>query len=104
MRPDFRIRTAAYGLERKARSIIASVSGGEWDLELVEEFLRNANQCLRLAQEAHTIEAQIHWLSMAQFWRNLAQQVEEEEAVSRGVPAVPENGKSNGNGNSDHEH
>jgi len=72
-------------------------------LELVEEFLKNANECLRLAEEANTLEAQIHWLSMAQFWRNLAQQATEEEMIAQSDPNLGDNGKSNGeeNGNGD---
>jgi hypothetical protein len=77
-------------------------------VELAEEFLKNADECLRLAQDAHTLEAQIHWLSMAQFWRNLAQQAEEEDAIARGQPPIPDTGKTNGdengNGNSDNQH
>jgi hypothetical protein len=74
-------------------------------LELAEEFLKNATECLRRAEEANTMEAQIHWLSMAQFWRNLAQQTTEDDMVTRSDPAIPDNGKSNGeengNGNSE---
>ncbi len=74
-------------------------------MDLAAEFLENADECLRLAQEAHTIEAQIQWLSMAQFWRNLARQIMDEDLIASGQP-IPENGKSNGdeNGNSEPEH
>jgi hypothetical protein len=72
-------------------------------LGLAEEFIRNAQECLRLAEEANTIEAQIHWLSMAQFWRHLAVQAGEEAAAARGDLSIPDRGKSNGdqNGNGD---
>jgi hypothetical protein len=77
-------------------------------LELAEEFLKNATECLRLAEEANTLEAQIHWLSMAQFWRNLAQQATEEDMIADSDPAISDNGKpngeENGNGDSGHEH
>jgi hypothetical protein len=74
-------------------------------VELAEEFLKNANECLRLAQEAHTLEGQIHWLSMAQFWQNLARQASEEDAVSGADPSILPTGKPNGdeNGNGDSE-
>jgi hypothetical protein len=72
-------------------------------VELAEEFLKNADACLRLAQEAHTAEAQIHWLSMAQFWQHLAQQIADEDMMAGVDPSITEQGKSNGeeNGNGD---
>jgi hypothetical protein len=72
-------------------------------VELAEEFLKNADACLRLAQEAHTAEAQIHWLSMAQFWQHLAQQIADEDLMGGVDPSITEQGKSNGeeNGNGD---
>jgi hypothetical protein len=77
-------------------------------LELAKEFLKNATECLRRAEEANTIEAQIHWLSMAQFWRNLAQQTTEEDMIAQSGSVVSDKGKSdgeeNGNGDSGKEH
>ncbi len=70
-------------------------------MELSEEFRARAQRCLKLAQEAPTVEAQAHWLAMAQLWLSLAQHAEEQEALFlRGPPSHDvqndENGHSNG--------
>jgi hypothetical protein len=49
-------------------------------MDLSEEFRMRAERCLRQAHDAPTLEAQTHWLSMAQLWLNLAQYGEEQEA------------------------
>ena len=49
-------------------------------MELAEEFRARAQRCLKLFQEAPTIEAQAHWISMAQLWLNLACHTEEQDA------------------------
>jgi hypothetical protein len=74
-------------------------------VELGEEFRTRAQRCLKLAQEAPTLEAQTHWLAMAQLWFSLAQHAEEQDAAFLGRKASPypkngdRNGQSNGNGN-----
>ena len=74
-------------------------------MELAEEFRTRAQRCLKLAQEAPTLEAQTHWLAMAQLWFSLAQHSEEQDAQFLGKPTSglsrdngDENGHSNGNG------
>ena len=73
-------------------------------VELSEEFRARAQRCLKLAHDAPTLEAQTHWLAMAQLWLNLAQHAEEQEAVFRRHPLGSEQGKDgdeNGPSNSD---
>lgn len=75
-------------------------------MELAEEFRTRAQRCLKLAQEAPTLEAQTHWLAMAQLWFSLAQHAEEQEAQflhNAGSQLGPkdngdENGHDHGNG------
>ena len=75
-------------------------------VELAEEFRTRAQRCLKLAHEAPTLEAQTHWLAMAQLWFSLAQHAEEQETQFLGNAASQfrteddgdENGHSNGNG------
>jgi hypothetical protein len=71
-------------------------------MELAEEFRTRARRCLKLAQEAPTLEAQTHWLAMAQRWFSLAQHSEEQDAlfVSKTV-SMQEKQDSNENGHSD---
>jgi hypothetical protein len=45
-----------------------------------EELRRNAASCFRWAQEAASLEDRTAWLSMAQFWLQLAQYAEDQEA------------------------
>ena len=45
-------------------------------VNLAEDFRRNATECLERSREAKTVEAQAEWLSMAEFWYQLAQQTE----------------------------
>jgi hypothetical protein len=74
-------------------------------VELADEFRTRAQRCLKLAQEAPTLEAQTHWLAMAQLWFNLAQHAEEQDAqfLSNAASRLgakdngDENGHSNGN-------
>jgi hypothetical protein len=48
-------------------------------MELYDEFRTRAQRCLALAGAAPTLEAQTHWLSMAQLWLNLAQFAEDQD-------------------------
>jgi hypothetical protein len=78
-------------------------------VELAEEFRTRAQRCLKLAQEAPTLEAQTHWLAMAQLWFSLAQHAEEQDAQflsSAGSRLTPKdngdhNGHDHGNGDGD---
>jgi hypothetical protein len=76
-------------------------------VELADEFRTRAQRCLKLAQEAPTLEAQTHWLAMAQLWFSLAQHAEEQDAQFLSNAAsrlgVKDNGDENGhsNGNKD---
>ena len=80
-------------------------------MELTEEFRTRAQRCLRLAQEAPTLEAQTHWLAMAQLWFSLAEHAEEQDAAFLGKstssfhPADDSDGsRSNGEGEDDDLH
>lgn len=73
-------------------------------MELAEEFRARSQRCLKLAQEAPTLEAQTHWLAMAQLWLGLAQHAEEQDAMflSSQVPSKDgKNGDENGQTNGD---
>jgi hypothetical protein len=76
-------------------------------VELAEEFRTRAQRCLKLAHEAPTLEAQTHWLAMAQLWFSLAQHAEEQDALFLGKsPSSHEkkdNGDENGHSNGDGE-
>ena len=62
-------------------------------MDLSEDFRNNAATCVAKAREAKTPEARAEWLSMAEFWFQLAQQSEvrsESAATDQiGPPAVP---------------
>jgi hypothetical protein len=78
-----------------APKVCDQIGGG--GLGLIDEFQKNADECFRLSENAISLEARAHWLSMAQFWLKLAMQTEEQDAISAIDPAIdPENGKSNG--------
>jgi hypothetical protein len=49
-------------------------------MELSQDFRIRAQGCLALAGAAPTLEAQTHWLAMAQLWLNLAQYSEDQDA------------------------
>lgn len=66
-------------------------------LELSKEFRKNAAACLRLSQEANSIEAQGYWIAMAQFWFDLAVHAEDRAAIESVDPAsLPDAGNTNG--------
>ena len=48
-------------------------------MDLAADFRIRAQRCLALAGAALRLEAQTHWLGMAQLWLNLAQYAEEQE-------------------------
>ena len=50
-------------------------------LGLADDFRKSALECLNLSREADSLGSQVHWVSMAQFWFQLAQHVEDREAV-----------------------
>jgi hypothetical protein len=45
-------------------------------VDLADEFRNRAQRCLKLANEALTLEAQTHWLAMTQLWFSLAEHAE----------------------------
>jgi hypothetical protein len=49
---------------------------GEMPVDLSEDFRKNAATCVAKAREAKTPDARAEWLSMADFWFQLAQQSE----------------------------
>jgi hypothetical protein len=59
-------------------------------MELCEEFRIRAQRCLALAGAASTLEAQTHWLSMAQLWLNLAQFAENQDQHSAAAEPLRE--------------
>lgn len=58
-----------------------------------DELRKNAADCFRRGQNAASLDGRTAWLSMAQFWLQLAQYAEEQAAQSHGQPAVFENRK-----------
>jgi hypothetical protein len=50
-------------------------------VNLAGDFYRNAKECLERSREAKSLEAQAEWLSMADFWYQLAQQTEQREGA-----------------------
>jgi hypothetical protein len=59
-------------------------------MELYEEFRIRAQRCLALAGAAPTLEAQTHWLGMAQLWLNLAQFAEDQDQPSSATEPLRE--------------
>ena len=51
-------------------------------MEISEDFRKSAQRCLKLAQDASSLESQIHWLDMACLWCILVQHAEEREMIS----------------------
>ena len=88
-------------LERNGPSRVTFAYGVEGAaLDLAEENRKNARACLRLSQQANSLEAQRYWLTMAQFWFNLALHAEDREAIESVSPATlgaPERGKGKAN-------
>ena len=97
---------SARGTNGIVQPLLSADSGVVGQVELAEEFRTRAQRCLKLAHEAPTLEAQTHWLAMAQLWFGLAQHAEEQDAMflsnspSRlGTPKQDdENGHSDGEG------
>jgi hypothetical protein len=50
-------------------------------VELSREFRKNAAECLKLSQEADSLESQGYWIAMAQLWFELAVHAEDREAI-----------------------
>ena len=63
---------------------------GEHGMEISDEFRTRGHRSLALAGAAPTLEAQAHWLSMAQLWHSLAQYAEDQDQrfLSEGAAAV----------------
>ncbi len=70
-------------------------------MDLAEEFRLRAQRCLKLSQEAPTLESQTHWLAMAQLWFSLAQHTEEQDAEFLSKSLSQQRGKDGENGQSD---
>jgi hypothetical protein len=67
------------GTKSTFQSYAPCSAGGTVALELATEFRSNALECLRLSREAVSIASQVHWISMAQLWFQLAQHAEDRE-------------------------
>jgi hypothetical protein len=65
-------------------------------VDLGEEFRARAGECFRWSKEARSIEDQVRWLEMAQFWLRLARHAEEREAMASADPSSKS--EENGNG------
>jgi len=61
---------------------------GNGCVELSNEFRANAAHCLKLSHEANSTGSRAHWVAMAQFWFQLAQHVEDREAIDSVIPSV----------------
>ena len=66
-------------------------------MDLTDEFRTRAAECLRLAENAHSLADQTMWLDMAQFWLRLSEHAREQEAAKSVDPA--HRSGENGNGN-----
>lgn len=55
---------------------------------LPDDFRENAQQCLRLAREATSVESRAHWLTMAQVWLKMAAHAE--QVGMTGTPIAPD--------------
>jgi hypothetical protein len=85
------------GNESRGLAILPLVQGRRSGLdELSTEFRARAQRCLKLARDAPTMEAQTHWLAMAQLWLGLAQHAEEQEALFLNHSHDSETGKNGG--------
>ena len=69
-------------------------------VDLSDEFRNRAQRCLKLAHEAPTLEAQTHWLAMAQLWFSLAEHAEGQDAEFFSGQASQLQAGENGNGRS----
>jgi hypothetical protein len=57
-------------------------------LELSEEFRKTARECLELSEKADSLKSRGFWVSMAQFWFNLAVHAEDREAIESVDPSA----------------
>ena len=65
---------------------------------LSDEFRACAHECLKRAQEAHTLQRREYWAHMAQLWLNLAQHVEQNDGDLGDIPIPDRPFKQDGNG------
>ena len=65
-------------------------------MDLEADFRSRAERCLALARDAPTVEAHVHWISMAQLWLNLAQYAEDQEQtfVRMAMTKLPVEGRA----------
>ena len=74
-------------MERTPAPGVALGTDGDVCVHLADDFYKNAAECLERSRAARTVEAQAEWLSMADFWFQLAQQTEQREG---GAPSADE--------------
>ena len=60
---------------------LASLAEGALALERAEQYRKNAADSLMLARKATTKSSQEYWVTMAEFWFQFAQHVEESQAA-----------------------
>jgi hypothetical protein len=70
-------------------------------VDLAEQFRARAGECFRWSKAARSIEDQVRWLEMAQFWLRLARHAEEREAMGFRDPSVKSEENGNGEEKSD---
>jgi hypothetical protein len=70
-------------------------------VDLGEQFRARAGECFRWSKEARSIDDQVRWLNMAQFWLKLAQHAEEQEAMRSADPSSKSEEPGNGERTSD---
>ena len=76
-------------------SSVVERNSGDDALDLTDEFRTRAAECLRLAENAHSMADQTMWLDMAQFWLRLSEHARQQETAKSIDPARR---SENGNG------
>ncbi len=74
-----------------ASMYLSSLADGALALERAEQYRKNAADSLLLASEAMTQSSQEYWITMAEFWFQFAQHVEQSQAAGS-VPPNPKPG------------
>jgi hypothetical protein len=70
-------------------------------VEFSDGLRKNAADCFRWAQDAGSLEDRAAWLSMAQFWLQLAQFAEEQALQRGGAPTSVFNDRQKGSDRSE---
>jgi hypothetical protein len=57
-------------------------------VELAKEFRKNAAECLKLSQQADSLQSQGYWIAMAQLWFDLAVHAEDRKTMESVDPVA----------------